>query len=115
MDITLDVVRALTLESSQTKQQRLRLPPKFVQQYPEHYEAEFDFPRVDTLSLRIVDPQSPARQKRYGIARQKGSYAVSLPRPWLQDVSARDGDTVELCKSDDTPDILYVRFKRKER
>ena len=111
----LEVVRLVSLEDVYTKQQRVRLPPKFMRQFPDHYEAEFNFPRVNLISLQIVDPQTPARAKRYGVARQNGSYAVSIPRPWLHDVSARDGDEIELCRSDETPDTLYLRFKRKPR
>jgi hypothetical protein len=112
----LEILRVHTLEDVETKQQRLRLPPEYVSGYPETHEAEFTFPSVTVIVMRMVDPASPAMAKRYNIARQNGSYAVSIPRIWLHDLSAKDGDKVELCQdASGGSDYLYLRFKRKDR
>jgi hypothetical protein len=40
---------------------------------------------------------------------------VSLPRPWLRDQSAHDGDEVEVWSSIDDCNVVYLVLKRQER
>jgi hypothetical protein len=111
-DIQLFHQRTLAMESVDSKQQLMMLPLDYVRRYPDSYEAEFKELRGGVLQLHIVDPRSPQRAKRYRVVRHHGSAWVSVPRPWLRDRSARDGDEVELLASAD-PDAMYFRFIRK--
>jgi hypothetical protein len=112
--ITLFHQRTLVCEDVESKQQLMHLPLDFVRRYPESYEAEFKDVRGGLLVMRIVDPRSPQKAKRYRVVRHHGGAWVSIPRPWLRDRSARDGDEVELLASNE-PDVFYIRLNKKPR
>jgi hypothetical protein len=104
--------RTITLEEADTKQQLMPLPLDWVRRYPDSFEAEFKELRGGVLELRIVDPRSATKSKRYRIVRHHGSSWVSVPRPWLRDRAARNGDEVELRAGTD-PEVMYLFFWKK--
>jgi hypothetical protein len=107
--------RTLVCADVDHKQQLMHLPMDFVRRYPPSYEAEFKPIPNGLLSLRIVDPRSTAMVKRYRVIRHHGGAWVSVPRPWLRDRSARDGDEIELLAVADEAEIFYIRFNRKPK
>lgn len=107
--------RTHTIEGSQTKQQLLLLPLDFVRQYTEDSLVEFKQVEKGVLALRMVDPKTPQRERRYKIVRHHGSAWVSIPRPWLRDRNAKDNDEIEVWSTLDDCNILYLVLKRQER
>jgi hypothetical protein len=79
-------------------QQTLLYLPKDIGGIPREYVAEFTYPKVDALELTLVDPDTPARERRYQVVRHHGGVWTSVPRPWLRDRSARDGDYLRITR-----------------
>jgi hypothetical protein len=90
----------LVLSDIDTKQTLLYLPLDTARAVPSAYQAEFNQqPKLDIIELTFVDPNTPARAKRYKVVRHNGSIWTSVPRPWLRDRSARNGDSLMVTQA----------------
>lgn len=90
--------RTVTLDDLNT-QPLLYLPTDFVASFPDHYEAEFRQVAPNVMELRLVDPKTPAKAKRYSVVKHNGATWTSIPKAWLRDRGARSGDQVLLAQS----------------
>lgn len=86
--------RNIVLEEFGVKQPVLVLPPWFVRLDPNANMVEFTERSPKVLEARLVPANTPARSKRYQIVHHRGSAKVSLPLPWLRNLSAKPGDLV---------------------
>jgi hypothetical protein len=105
--------RSFVLKNSDKQQQLLHLPWEWVLCYTEDSEADFREVQRGVLKLELLDKTVKARDKRYKVVRHNGAGWTSLPRTWLRDRKAKDGDTVELWFSDNAT-RLYVILKKRE-
>lgn len=79
----------------------LYLPREFLKQAPLDWSIEFVPRSPYQLQCTLVDPKTSSRYKRYRIVRHNSAAWVSIPRPWLRDVSARPGDRIVMTWATD--------------
>lgn len=77
-------------------QVRIVLPPTFIKQYPVKFIAEFDEMPDGSLRVRIVNPKTEQLSKRYRVVHHHRSTMLSLPRFWLRDRLAAQGDILDV-------------------
>jgi hypothetical protein len=85
----------ITLESLDV-QPLLYFPAGFLDSKPDNVLVEYRQASVKELELKLVDPKSPARSKRYKIVRHNSGNWTSIPKPWLHNVSAKAGDSIDV-------------------
>jgi hypothetical protein len=109
-------LRDLVLANSNHQQQLMHLPLDYVRTFPESYVAEFVERGGGIMEMSVVDPRKPARARRYTIVRHHSGAWVSVPRLWLRDKGAKDGDSVSLYQPEDQTDRrLYLQLHKQPR
>jgi hypothetical protein len=93
------------------KQQLLHLPLPASAAIPFTYVSEYKQLSPNSLLLSFVDPNTPARAKRYKVVRHHGGVWTSIPGTWLRDRSAKDGDAVLVTQP--TPDTFLLELERQ--
>lgn len=109
----MQAISTVVVKDIDTKQQLLMLPMTFVRRHDSGSLVEFTELDVNTLALALVDPRTPLTAKRYKLVVHNGGAQVSVPRSWLRNLSVKDGDSIELCESPDSPNRLFVRYVRE--
>jgi hypothetical protein len=107
-----EILKSLTIKDVDGRSQLMMIPKAYVDAHPPDWLAEFGELGQHTLRLTLVDPESRERTKRYTITNAHGARHVGIPRLWLQDRSARDGDVLDLIDDDGE---LFVRLTKKGR
>jgi hypothetical protein len=90
----------------------LYFPAGFLAGKDEALLVEYRQPGVKQLELRMVEPKSAARSKRYKVVRHNSGAWTSIPRQWLKDQSAKAGDLVEVVWRDAT---ALLTLKKRAR
>lgn len=102
------VLQTQVLKDVAVLQQKLYVPLAMA---TTHRAVEFRELPLGLLRFDLVDPKTPPFSKRYRLVVHHGGAWVSLPRPWLQDRNAADGDIVTLYQDGDH---CYVRHQKPE-
>jgi hydrogenase maturation factor len=97
--VPLQAIQCTTIPDPDTKQPTVFLPVSVIKGVPKSYMAEWEEVDVTLLRLTFRDPKTMAMNKRYRIVRNNtGACWTSVPRSWLRNIGARQGDELVLIK-----------------
>lgn len=105
-------IKSLQLGDLDSKQPLLFLPQSFADQFPNDYVAEYRERSSTLLEVTLVNPKSPAGNKRYRVFHHHGASQVSIPKVWLRDKLASAGEHVDIYQDGLDPKKLVLTLRR---
>lgn len=107
---TLTLLKTSTVDNVDRKQTLLVLPATYIQQFSPNHGVTFQEIAQNALMVQMVGPHEQAFNKVYRLVTHHGSGWVSVPRRWLRNVGAREGDRLDVYSTID-PKILVVKHR----
>ena len=105
------LLKTAEVQNVDRQQTLLVLPADYMKRFTPQHSAVFKELDRETLLLSMVGPHERAYDKPYKLVENNGCFHVSVPRRWLRNIGARQGDRLDI-HSTTTPDCLVVKFRK---
>lgn len=111
----LSPIKSLQVGDIDKKQPLLILPQAFVAQFAtlvNKPEAEYTQLGPTLTGLTLVDASKQIGNRRFKLIYHHGSYQLSVPRPWLRELSAGPKDWIDIYQHPQNNLMLVLTIRR---
>lgn len=106
----LRLLKTIEIQDVDKQQTLLIFPADYVSRFTLQHVVTFEELAPDAMLVRMVGLHAQAFARPYKLVTCKGAVWCSVPRVWLRNVAAREGDRIDLFSTAD-PDVLVVKYR----
>ena len=107
----MQLLKTVPVANMDRKQTLLVLPPTFVRGVGVGHVVSYQELDRESVALTLSGPHDRVYNRSYKVVPNNGSWHTSVPRTWLRNVGAREGDRLDVYSTTD-PTCLIVKLRK---